>query len=67
MSRKPTRKDFESAAAGLRAVRGVTDPQKWREAVNALADTFAKENPAFDTERFIRACEKPTHAITPSM
>tara|TARA_R110001583_G_scaffold70203_1_gene198780 strand:+ start:301 stop:483 length:183 start_codon:yes stop_codon:yes gene_type:complete len=48
-----TRKHFEMVAA---AVANITSrPDRWLVA-NMLANSFEKENPRFDRDRFIAAC-----------
>jgi len=50
---KMTRKHFEIVAA---AVANITNrPDRWLVA-NMLADSFEKENPRFDRDKFITAC-----------
>lgn len=60
-----TKRDYERVA---QAVRSVALEVHWapepldgeyvlKQVVDALADTFARERSAFDTGRFIRACQ----------
>ena len=56
-----TQRHFESVAATLRDLRAddesPSDPVwMWQRTVNELADLFARHNPRFKRERFIRAC-----------
>ena len=53
---KMTRKHFEIVAAAISNI--VNRPDRWLVA-NMLADSFEKENPRFDRDRFITAC-RPT-------
>ncbi len=48
-----TKKHFIAAAAYV-----VTIPEKfWREeTAHVLADVFARQNPRFDREKFLKAC-----------
>ena len=51
-----TRKHFEIVAAAISNI--VNRPDRWLVA-NMLANSFEKENPRFDRDRFIAAC-RPT-------
>jgi hypothetical protein len=60
-----TRKDFVAIAEIIRAVggdgfTGEDYDRGWRDALMTLAanlpDYFAKQNPKFDRERFLKAC-----------
>ena len=48
----PTRKDFQMVADLLKSV---DDPQKKKDLAHHHADMFAKQNPRFDRERFLKA------------
>lgn len=60
-----TRKDYVLLAAALREARvEVTSNELytvfkgWKRAVDALADALAKDNPRFDRDRFLAACDE---------
>lgn len=55
-----TRKDFELIAAALKNSKPLPElpanQHGWRNAVHAVANALADENPRFDHERFLAAC-----------
>lgn len=54
-----TRKDYERLAAALLSTRPMGDErfEGWSDAVKAVANALAADNPRFDRERFVAACE----------
>jgi hypothetical protein len=56
-----TRRHFEDLARTLRSSRP-EEPKahwQWRLTVASFAQLFARNNPRFDSERFLRACGCP--------
>lgn len=56
-----TRKDYIIIARALQGAYPVpensTPIQAWRGAVGAIADAIAKDNPRFDKDKFLLACQ----------
>lgn len=52
-----SRKDYEAIAAVFKANKG--DEPTRQELAKDLADLFKADNPNFNRERFLQACEVP--------
>jgi hypothetical protein len=57
-----TRKDYAAVAAELRGVkpnsRSYIELQTWKTCCDAVAHGFAADNPRFDRDRFLAACDR---------
>jgi hypothetical protein len=55
-----TRKDYVEVSEILAGYKlAMIDGFWWEDLVNDFADFFAKDNPNFNREKFIEACEEP--------
>ena len=55
-----TRKDYVAVSEILAGYKlAMIDGYWWEDLVNDFADFFAKDNPNFNREKFIEACEWP--------
>lgn len=55
-----TRKDYVAVSEILAGYKlAMIDGFWWEDLVNDFADFFAKDNPNFNREKFIEACEEP--------
>ena len=57
-----TRKDYVALAEALRVVhpdryKYLSNLETWQRAVATIADVLAADNPRFERDRFIKACE----------
>jgi hypothetical protein len=52
-----TKKDYQALAGVLHRALGHSSTLQWCADVSAVADTLAADNPRFDRETFITACE----------
>lgn len=52
-----SKKDYQATARTLHGVKDVDHREAWAVVVIALADVLAADNPRFDRERFVEACE----------